>query len=259
MNILTNEDLRRVAPAVFAEAPIESVSSRYQLVSTIGAVDFLRNEGYHVTEARQDRVMKRSAATARHALTLVHEDFLQQAERLEYYPRVVLINSHNLTAALTLLAGIFRLVCSNGMVVGRTSAHLRTRHVGHVNDLLAGQLALARDEALQVSATIDRWRGIELSSNDEIEFAKKAASIRFGERAEAYGHGVLLEARRTEDDGRDLWRVFNRVQENTVTRGVAGTSAMGRAIRSRALTDTTSFVRTNQALWSLAERYAEAA
>lgn len=259
MNILTNEDLRRVAPAVFAEAPIADVSSRYQLVSTIGAVDFLRNEGYHVTEARSDLVTKRSAATARHALTLVHEAFLQQAERLEYYPRVMLINSHNLTTRLTLVAGIFRLVCSNGMVVGRASAKIASRHVGHVNDLLSGQLKLVRDEALQVGSVIDRWRGIELSANDEIEFAKEAARIRFGKQAEAYAHGALLEARRAEDEGRDLWRVFNRVQENTVMRSISGVSATGRAISSRALTGPTAFVRINQALWALAERYAEAA
>lgn len=257
LQTLSINDIRRAAPAVFATAPEERVSSRYQMVSTTGALDLLRNEGYQVVEARQDRAAKRDSRTARHSLTLVHEDFLRQdLETLEYFPRVLLVNSHNRTAALSLMAGLFRLVCSNGIVVGNLTAKVRMRHIGNINDVVAEQLRRIQDDTRRVSSIIESWAKIELTAHQEQEFAKEAAAIRFGDSAQNYQPSALLEARRVEDDGRSLWQVFNRVQESAVMRGISGANANGRAIRSRALNGTTEFIRVNRALWDLAEQFA---
>src|SRR5690606_14228710 len=53
---LSLDDLRRVAPSVFAEQARPGVSSRYTFVSTAQVVDLLRGEGWEPVKATQQRV-----------------------------------------------------------------------------------------------------------------------------------------------------------------------------------------------------------
>lgn len=67
----------------------------------------------------------------------------------------------------------------------------------------------------------------------------------------------VLRAQRSDDVGQDLWRVFNRTQENLVRGGVRGRAATGRRIRTRAVTGISENVGLNRALWTLAEEMAK--
>tara|TARA_R100001463_G_scaffold128342_1_gene186788 strand:- start:2789 stop:3547 length:759 start_codon:yes stop_codon:yes gene_type:complete len=46
----------------------------------------------------------------------------------EHYPQIILVNSYNATTQLSFLAGVFRLVCSNGLVIGHTVGNKTNRH-----------------------------------------------------------------------------------------------------------------------------------
>jgi hypothetical protein len=105
---------------------------------------------------------------------------------------------------------------------------------------------------------IDRWKEIEMTTAQEQTFAEQAAAMRFGvERAKAYKPEALLEVRRPEDEGRSLWRVFNRIQENTTTQSIEGHNSLGRQIRSRPLGMLGLNVTYNEQLWRLADQFAE--
>jgi hypothetical protein len=67
---------------------------------------------------------------------------------------------------------------------------------------------------------------------------------------------TLLKARRTEDEGADLWTVMNRVQENLIRGGVsdARRDRGGRLRSVRSLKGIDSKVSLNKGLWGLAER-----
>jgi hypothetical protein len=91
-----------------------------------------------------------------------------------------------------------------------------------------------------------------MNLDQQIDFATKARNLRFGEDS-TVDPVSLLDARRSQDAGDDLWRVFNRLQENT-TKGGVRFQGMRRA--SRQLTNIDASVRVNQGLWSLAATYA---
>ena len=46
----------------------------------------------------------------------------------EHYPQIILVNSYNATTQLSFLAGVFRLICSNGLVIGHTVGNKTNRH-----------------------------------------------------------------------------------------------------------------------------------
>ena len=84
--------------------------------------------------------------------------------------------------------------------------------------------------------------------------------MRYGEDWAAHSPvraGQLLEARRSNDRGTDLWVTFNRVQENLLKGGLAGRAKSGRRVRTRQVRSVTEDVRLNRALWRLAERFAQ--
>ena len=69
---------------------------------------------------------------------------------------------------------------------------------------------------------------------------------------------TLLKARRPEDEGTDLWRTMNRLQENLIHGGVSDfhRDRRGKLRSVRALRGIDSKVTLNKGLWSVAERLA---
>jgi len=67
---------------------------------------------------------------------------------------------------------------------------------------------------------------------------------------------TLLKARRVEDEGTDLWRSMNRLQESLIRGGASDfhRDRRGKLRSVRALRGIDSKVSLNKGLWSLAER-----
>src|SRR5690606_28561838 len=65
----------------------------------------------------------------KHMLRLRHASQINGAEANE----IVLLNSHDGTSSYQMLAGMFRFVCSNGLVCGDTVADVRVPHKGDVS------------------------------------------------------------------------------------------------------------------------------
>jgi hypothetical protein len=258
MNILSREEIRRAAPAVFAEAPAPHLSDKYGFINTASVIDILNNEGYQVVTAKQDKGRMRDPMTIRHALTLRHESALQQEAVVgEYVPQILLINSHNGRTTMSMRAGLFRFVCSNGMIVGHTTMQDAIRHSKNLADQVLGRIQHIAAMSAPLAAKIDEWKKIELTPAQAETFAQTAAKLRFGEqRAAAYAPDALLQLRRAEDEGNSLWNVFNRVQENTTTHALEGRNANNRRIQSRPLVGITENTFFNERLWNLAEEFA---
>uniref|UniRef100_UPI003BEF282E DUF932 domain-containing protein n=1 Tax=Burkholderia arboris TaxID=488730 RepID=UPI003BEF282E len=60
-------------------------------------------------------------------------------------------------------------------------------------------------------------------------------------------------ARRVEDQGSDLWRTFNRIQESMTRGGLPGRTKTGKRMTTRPVAGIDQTVGLNRALWVLAE------
>lgn len=259
---LTMDRLRQLAPAAFSEH--HHMSRRYGQVPTIEVVRQLAKEGYLPVSASQERSRLRDKSQVIHRITLRHEDVINAGANLrkvgDEVPQISIVNSHNGRTKLKLFAGLFRLVCANGLIVGDT----RWAHsIAHDSDAVESALHYARQFGVQLGqlqSVIERWSQIELSREQVNMFARAAAALRFGEiPAKAYEPAALLEARREEDAGRSLWKVFNVVQENAVRGGISGRNSQNRTVKSRALNAINADIAFNSQLWQLANTYAAGA
>jgi len=155
---------------------------------------------------------------------------------------IILINSHDGASSNQMLAGMFRFVCCNGLVVGEVVEDIRIPHKGNIQGEVIEGAFRVLDEFEAVNEHTEAMKALQLQPSEEIAFATAALALRFGERGveETGGHKPapvtaeqLIEARRPEDIGHSLWTTFQRVQENVIRGGQPGRSAQGRRLQTR--------------------------
>jgi hypothetical protein len=260
-------DLKRAVPSIVADAPHISRSERYGFVSTLDILYGLRDR-FAITKAMQSRVRDNSTGRrdyTKHMIRLRARDAAGVAELGGVFPELVLINSHDGSSAYQLMAGLFRLVCANGMVVCSESyGSVKIPHrESAVRDVIDASFTVV-SEAQQTVERAKAWRQIELTRDESQIFAEAVHKLRFeGSNAgQAIAPESLLYKRRMADAGENLWAVTNRLQENAIKGGLSGWSnlqANGRYRRAtmRAINGVDQDVRLNRAIWAFAEKLAE--
>lgn len=155
-----------------------------------------------------------------------------------------------------MLAGTFRFVCCNGMVCGDTLNDIRVPHKGNIVDnVIEGAFRVVEDFEL-INGQVDAMKLLTLNAAEQQVFAHSALALKYdlGAGDAPITEQQILEPKRREDVGNDLWRTFNRVQERMLHGGVHGRTANGRHVTTRAVTGIDSDIKLNRALWILAEQ-----
>ena len=220
---LAEDQMRRAAPSIFAEGKHGSRSERYTYIPTIDVLRGLRHEGFEpfMVAQSKSRIEGKTEFT-KHMIRMRHAGHVNTRPEAN---EIILINSHDGASSYQMLAGVFRFVCCNGLVVG---------------------------------ASTDSMKALPLQREEQQAFATAALALRYGERGEGETPAPvtseqLLEARRPEDFGNSLWTTFQRVQENALRGGQPGRGAKGRRLHTRPVASIDRSVSLNRALWVLAE------
>ena len=211
-NTMTNSEIEKLG-----------LSKHYSFVPTMRVVNDLRTLGYEVTDAVQVKARKKTTnGYQKHMITLEHPKY--KVEGSEEYPQILLTNSHDGGNAFSLSAGIFRLVCSNGLVIKTEDyGSARLVHKGYSFKAVRKLVEQFEETMGEVLTKITAMKKVELTKAQQIEFAKKAALLRFTAKsynedniADVVDIDDLLNVERKEDAGNGLYEVFNRVQESIV-------------------------------------------
>lgn len=271
---LSDDELRRYAPSVFADSAHESRSERFAPIATIAVVNAMREQQFMPFEARQAKTRD-----------ITRQDFTKHMIRFrrmgdgngtfrsgDAIMEIVLVNANDGSSSYQLFGGLFRTLCLNGLIVADSLVEsVRIGHKGQVvQSVVDGSYRVLEGTQLALRAR-DEWAGIALDRPEQEAFAKSAHMLRFGEDA---NNGVapiaLLNSRRREDEAGDLWTVFNRVQENAMVGGLQGRTPgaripdghggtkwkPARRVTTRPVNGIDQDVKLNKALWSLAESMA---
>lgn len=273
---LTEADLHRLAPSLFATEAHHSRSDRFAPVPTIDIVRGLQREGFEVFSATQAKTRDASKRDfTKHMVRLRNPSF-RKADNGDTF-EIVLVNGNDGSSAYRMMPGFFRMVCSNGLIVGESLGEVRVRHSGNaMHDVIEGAYTVLSD-APKVMDRVDAFRRTSLTRDEALAFAAAAHQLRFPAAAlDAEDPSFspapiepirLLSARRQADmdERSNLWGVFNVVQENVIRGGQTGwverTNDRGRAQVRRASTRAVAGIDgnrdLNRALWTLAEAMAK--
>lgn len=239
-------------PQLMTTTPAEGLSTRYGFISTHQTLQPFLDEGYTVTGAMTVKVRKRRAEMAPYAKHLLRLRPAQAPTTVgDVIPEVVLINSHDGTSRFTLLAGLFRLICSNGLIIsdvslgGYSFSHTKLQASKALDG--ARQLAVSAQDA--ATRLIPSMQARTMSLDESLEWASSLGT--------AYRPDDLLMIRRPEDAPNNLWTVYNRVQENLTKGGNRLLAPAGRGRRSSGIRNIDRTVTMNTNLWASAVAYLE--
>lgn len=260
--ILTPAQLHRVAPSVFATEAHSSRSDKFVPVSTANVLDALLQEGFYPVKASQSRCRDAQRRDfTKHVVRLRHQDQLQNPVLVGgSVPEILITNANDGASSFSVGFGLYRLVCSNGLVVGKELASHATRHTGNgvLDNVIEGvyKVLEQRDEVL---GRVERWSGIATTTDQQFELASRVAVARWGVdengniQTPLRNPSQLLTPRRREDTATDAFVILNRIQENVIRGGLPGRSESGRRVRTRAVSSVNEDLRINRAIWNIAE------
>ena len=259
---LTLDQIRQAAPSAFAVEPYHTMSSRYAYIPTSQVIEGMMTAGFQPFAASQSRTsIEDKREHTKHMIRFRAPNASLALN--EVHPEIVMVNSHDGTSAYKLMAGLFRLVCSNGMIVADSLvSSLNVRHSGNIiAEVATGSVELVEHMPAAIDA-IARWKEIQLAAAEQEFFAEAAHSVRFADTEGKITTPIqprqLLAPRRYDDKGQDLWSVFNRVQENVIKGGLSAYKP-GATTRTstRGVKGIDQDVKLNRALWTLGERMAQ--
>jgi len=255
MKPLSNDMLLNSAPSIFASTPFFEVSDKYAFIPTIDVVEMFRANSWYPIEAKENFVrISANQGYQKHLIRFRHiNDFLtKKDEAIE----IVLTNSHNRTSSFIIQAGVFRFICGNGLVVANSLFEKRSiRHIGFKEIAVKKSIEQIVANIDKINNKIALYKQIELNPTEQLSLAKVAKEIRFKPYQEVEISN-LLQSHRKEDNANDLWRVFNRLQENSIRGGVKGKNIItGRNFTSKPIKSIDSLISINEKLFDLTDKF----
>ncbi len=269
---LSQDEMRRIAPSIFAARPHVSRSERFRAIPTIEVLRGLEQEGFFAVGVKQSASRDATKTDyTRHMIRLRRLDDAQKYRVGDVVCEIILKNANDGTAAYELMAGLFRIRCLNSLVARiATVDSIRVRHSGDALEKVVDGTYRVLGQAEAVLAAPRDWSRIALNDEAKAVLAKAAHVLRFGDAdgkvATPIKPAQLLTPRRADDRADDLWTMLNVIQENVMRGGLSarapastdqhGRWRQGRLVTTRAVNNIDQDVRLNRALWVLGERMA---
>ena len=256
---LNESQIREQAKSIFTVKGAPGTSEKYAHISTLQIIQDMEKLGWGVVDAKQVRARK-GDGYQKHLVVFRNNDIVINGEDGDHaYPQILLTNSHDGKNAFTFTAGLFRMVCENGLVIcSKEFENLKIRHYGYDFEELKNVIGTMVEKLPLTVESMNQFKKKKLRKEQIEEFAKKAAAIRFGvEQLEniTIDFDDLVTPTRPEDSGNDLWSVFNVVQEKLV-HGMFEYTSGTKLRKARKIKNFKQDLDLNAKLYELAIEYA---
>ena len=269
-NFMTMDELRQACPLAFKESVTNpNVSDRYVHATTATVIEDIGKLGWKPVQAKQCRPKRNSKGIRSfHMIALQNPDVKivktndDGTETVDTYPRIILTNSHDGFNSFKFMVGLFRLVCSNGLVVSDGEmANMSIRHINYSFEELRRVVAEAIKQVPDIVCKMNTMKNTEVTEEQKREIATEVMKIRkdVGEDEKFdIDEATIMEILnpvREEDKSNDLWTVFNVCQEKLIKGGFSAEGKNKKVRKQRSITSIKKDIDYNQRLWAVAMRY----
>ena len=219
-NFKSLSELREIAPSIFTKKGSDNTSSKYTHIPTDTVIKDLQLLGWNVVDAKEVKARKQ-VGYQKHLVVFRNNDVVINGKDGDtVYPQILLTNSHDGKNSFSFQAGLFRMICENGLVIAtKQFENYKIRHMGYDFETLQGVI---KDMISNLDLTVEsmnKMKETELTEEQTLDFAKQLLETRVAGSKNKFGDEAItdiLTPQRKEDKGNGLWEVFNRVQENIV-------------------------------------------
>jgi len=255
---LTKEQVQEKAPVAFLTTPTNSrLSVKYTHINSETIIDDLAILGWYPVQAAQRKSRGVNTIFSIHMISFQNPDIMIRGkDGDDAFPRIILTNSHDGFSAFNFRVGIYRLVCSNGLVVADEEfSAFKIKHKGYSFEELRGVVAQAVKDLPSKVEVLNRMQIRMLTEEEKRQLAIDAMQLRTNVIDAKYDDETitdLLTPIRDADNGDDLWTIFNIIQEK-ITQGGYSAALVGAKVRKvRKIKSFEKDLKVNQELFKLA-------
>ena len=259
-DFMTKEQMQEAAPAVFTMTPSDEVSKHYTHIPTSKVIDDMELLGWKVADVKEVKARKaKTRGVQKHLVVFRNPDVVINGDDGDtVFPQILLTNSHDGKNAFTFTAGLFRMICENGLVISTTQFEdVKMRHMGYTFEDLQQNIREMVEKLPLTVESMNKMKEIEMNEQAALDFAKRALETRFGEKQMnriQVDLNDLLKPTREEDYGNDVWSIFNVVQEKIISGDfVYGSGSKVR--KARSVKNFNQDQKINKELFELALEY----
>ena len=255
---LKMDEVKQRANSIFTEKAAPTVSSKFTHIPTHKVIEDMEQLGWGVVDAKQVKARK-GEGYQKHLVVFRNLDVvINGSDGDTVFPQILLTNSNDGKNAFTFTAGLFRMVCENGLVVSTQEfENVRIRHMGYTFEELQGQVRAMVEQLPLTVESMNKMKSVQLDEEQAKELAKKALTTRFTkDQVEAMNFDLdeLLKPTRDEDKGSDLWSVFNVIQEKILDGSFSYISG-ARVRKARKIKNFKQDMDINQKLFTMAAEF----
>ncbi len=256
---LTNEELKQIAPSLFTQQPHHEVSEKYHFIPTIDVIEELRSKSWFPVSVSQSgvRQVEKDGFQQHYVRFQSFQDLINPSGNVV---ELLLFNSHDRSKSFTISAGIYRYVCSNGLVIADSVFDsYKIKHLGDRENDVANAVERITQVKPKLLEKVNRFENVILNQDEKQAFLQSAIPLRFPEHLELDNPSDLLEPLRREDMKDDLYTTLNVLQEQFLSKAskIKGYNKdTGRKFTSKEITSISKDVEINKGLWNIAERIA---
>ena len=243
----SKDELREIAPSIFSTKPSPEVSTKYSHIPTDKLIDDMDLLGWKVIDAKEVNARtKGTRGFQKHLVVFRNPDivinhnpnglikdstsptgyrrtdgtFAKKNPIDTVFPQILLTNSHDGKNAFTFTAGLFRMVCENGLVISTNEFEkVAIRHMGYDFEELQKQVQEMTERLPLTVESMNNMIDTKMEQESILKFAKDMLAVRFPEdelRRITIDMDEFITPVRPEDKGDDLWSVFNVIQEKII-------------------------------------------
>ena len=184
MDFIDKSEIKNRANSIFTTTGSPSTSDKYAHISTEKIIDDMALLGWNVVDAKEVKARKKDTAGYQKHLVVFRNNDIQitSEDKDNVFPQILLTNSHDGKNAFTFTAGLFRLVCENGLVVSsREFENMKIRHYGYSFEELQGTIRAMVEKLPLTVESLNKFKAVQLGQDQALDFAKKALENRFTE------------------------------------------------------------------------------
>ena len=214
------EELKEIAPSIFTKKGSENTSEKYTHIPTDQVIKDMELLGWGVVDAKEVKA-RQNVGYQKHLVVFRNPDVVINGEDGDtVYPQVLLSNSHDGKNSFTFTAGLYRMICENGLVVADTEFEdFKVKHMGYDFETLQDTIKEIVGSLDLTVESMNKMKETELNEEQMFNLAKSFLDLRIEGTNNKYMENAIndvLDPQRSEDMGNGLWEVFNRVQENII-------------------------------------------
>ena len=255
------EELKQTTPSIFTKNGSNNTSDKYSHIPTDTVIKDLELLGWGVVDAKEVKARKQ-VGYQKHLVVFRNPDVVINGKGGDtVYPQILLTNSHDGKNSFSFQAGLFRMICENGLVIATTQFEaMKIRHMGYDFETLQGVIKNIITNLDLTVESMNKMKETELNEEQVFKFAKSLLNLRVRDCKNTFGDDAVLDvlqSQRKEDNGFGLWETFNRVQENIIEGNFQYTTRTGKRRSARPIKNFRQDMILNQEMYERALTFAE--